>query len=526
MIAMSRKRSGKGGDSAGRGEGKERTGSVKTVPAAAAPPVIWNQWYGRVRDAVLYDRFIQILLVFTCIGAVLRIFQIGFNPLWLDEAMTNHFANLSYGEYWQTVTSGADFNPPVFVWMVHTLISLFGNSEAVLRAIPCLFGILSIPLIYFAGSLLSDRRTGLVAAGFLAFSTYHLMYSQEARAYAPLVFAVLLQMVFILKGARENRTMWWLCFGLATAFSCWIHFYGFLATAVLVVLLPLLEPRFLSCNKSVFIPFLRGIVPGVILLLPLVAVTIWLSMIRVSTPLTYGIQGLSVLYYSLLHFTNSDILYLCVLLALALVGGIFIYIENRRHAIWLLLLFLLVFGVSIALSYKIPMESRYLIIALPALYIAAGASWKFFARFIPAGAAVAVLIAIAVLLNAMPMAIIYTQPQKEDYRALAKDLSAATRDGDYVLTMPSYISYPLEYYYKNTTDETILRRASLYPQLEEVNRERGSASLFIVVTTDIFATEPDGKSLAWLNQNAQRFREYPGGTGGMLLLKVRETGGK
>ncbi|HEX3002422.1 MAG TPA: glycosyltransferase family 39 protein, partial [Methanoregula sp.] len=116
------------------------------------------------------SRYALALLVLTIIGAVLRFFNLGFNSLWLDEASTYTFASMSIPGIWEA-TTGGEFNPPLFYWIEHLMLT-FGNNEVILRFVPALLGILTIPLVYWAGKEFMDRNVGIIAAAACTFSPF------------------------------------------------------------------------------------------------------------------------------------------------------------------------------------------------------------------------------------------------------------------------------------------------------------------------------------------------------------------
>jgi len=105
---------------------------------------------------------------------------------------------------WGTLSAG-EFNPPLFYWMEHLMLT-FGESEAVLRFLPALLGALTVVVMYFVAREVLDRPSSLVAAALLAFSPFHIYYSQEARAYAPMLFFFALALLFFLKATRKGGT--------------------------------------------------------------------------------------------------------------------------------------------------------------------------------------------------------------------------------------------------------------------------------------------------------------------------------
>lgn len=131
----------------------------------------------RTVASIKYNRYVQILIGLTLVGALLRFYNLAGNSLWLDEAATLSFARQSLIGIWESI-AGGEFNPPLFYWLEHAML-VFGESEFVLRFLPALFGVLTIPVVYYIGTEFRDKNVGLIAAALLTFSPFHIFYSQE-----------------------------------------------------------------------------------------------------------------------------------------------------------------------------------------------------------------------------------------------------------------------------------------------------------------------------------------------------------
>jgi len=129
-----------------------------------------------------------LLIALVIVGAFLRFYNLSFNSLWLDEATTYTISSQSFMAIWQSMVAG-EFNPPLFYWIEH-IILWFGNSEFLLRIVPAVFGILTIPLFYLIGKEFIDEKVGIVMAAIATFSPFLILYSQEARAYSMMLFFI------------------------------------------------------------------------------------------------------------------------------------------------------------------------------------------------------------------------------------------------------------------------------------------------------------------------------------------------
>ena len=101
----------------------------------------------------------------------------------------------------------SDFRINPFPYLVVKFsMSIAGTHEWGARFISCLVGVISLPLIFLMGRSLFNTRVGLFAASFLAFSNWHLFWSQNARASYALtfLFAALAAWSFYLALERDS----------------------------------------------------------------------------------------------------------------------------------------------------------------------------------------------------------------------------------------------------------------------------------------------------------------------------------
>ena len=81
------------------------------------------------------------------------------------------------------------------------------------------------------------------------------------------------------------------------------------------------------------------------------------------------------------------------------------------------------------------------------------------------------------------------------------------------------MSQPLDYYYSNTTDQTIEHSAYTAADLLAINAQKNNNTLFFVVTDDISAANPEGDAVMWLDENTQVLGSYPGANTNIYLLR-------
>jgi len=454
------------------------------------------------------SRYVQILLVLTLIGFFLRFYNLGLNSLWLDEASTFSISQGSFFEIWQ-VTAGGEFNPPLFYWIEHIML-LFGNSEFVLRFIPALLGALTIPLVYFCGKEFLDRNCGLIAAALIAFSPFHIFYSQEARAYSTMLFFVALALIFYLKALKSDTARDWILFGICSALGFWFHFYAFVIISALMIYTIAVRSTAIVKNFSAIQPFALGVIAFIIATVPLIVVTVQLFITRTSSAPTYGIQGIAIIGETLKQISGFNEIGFYILFSLFIVGLISLFMSEKNKVILLITIIVLTFVISFFLSFKMPMIPRYLIFLLPVYFVGIASSYQLLYRIIQSPAIVYGLIVICVLISAPTLLSYYSGMSKDDWRGFAGALQSKTQNGDSIVLVPGYMSQPFNYYYSNATDQTFEYGAYTGNELQALYALKENRTMYFVVTSDIAAANPNGDAVAWLQAHTTSLGQQTG----------------
>jgi uncharacterized membrane protein len=188
---------------------------------------------------------VTVLLLFTILLALgLRLYRLDSQSLWYDEGFSVYLAGMDIDEI--TTRTAADIQPPLYYYLLHGWLQLFGDTEWALRALSVLFGVLTVPLIYaVAQTLFRSRLGGLLAALFLAVSPLHVWYGQEVRMYTLLTFLCLLSSYFLLLAISAKRDwvipILWAAYTAANVAALYTHYFAFFVLAfqaiyILVVL--------------------------------------------------------------------------------------------------------------------------------------------------------------------------------------------------------------------------------------------------------------------------------------------------
>ncbi|MGZ5297724.1 MAG: glycosyltransferase family 39 protein [Actinomycetota bacterium] len=172
---------------------------------------------------------VPVLLV-VALGISLRLYRIGAQPLWVDEASSLRFAQGSLAQLWSWSTLVDPGNPPLYYSLLHGWLG-FGDGEASLRLLSALFGVLTIPLVYALGRTIRDHRLGIVSALLFAISPFQVWYSQEARGYSLLTFgaaSAMLGVAYLVRnpersGSLRGAGLAWLSYVLGTTVALLAH---------------------------------------------------------------------------------------------------------------------------------------------------------------------------------------------------------------------------------------------------------------------------------------------------------------
>lgn len=166
-------------------------------------------------------------------GSVIRIYNLGYDSLWIDEILTATFSRSDL----ETAVSSDPHHPPLFYMLTWLVIRTLGETEFTLRLPAAFAGILGIALIIQMGKTLQQPWIGLWAAIFLTLSQYHLKYSQEARQYTLLMAISLLTSILLVRAINRPSERTWLIYAVATTINLYTHYGAFIVLATQAVII-------------------------------------------------------------------------------------------------------------------------------------------------------------------------------------------------------------------------------------------------------------------------------------------------
>ncbi|MCX6241695.1 MAG: glycosyltransferase family 39 protein [Bacteroidetes bacterium] len=142
--------------------------------------------------------YVDQLLIFLIIviGAFLRFYDYGNIPFTHDEFSA--LFRTQFSNFHDLIAKGVvvDTHPAGVQVFLFYWVKLTGFSEPLVKLPFTIFSLIAVYLIYSIGKQWFSSAAGLIAASFLAFLQYPVMYGQIARPYASGLFLVLLMVYF------------------------------------------------------------------------------------------------------------------------------------------------------------------------------------------------------------------------------------------------------------------------------------------------------------------------------------------
>ena len=150
--------------------------------------------------------------------------DLGDKQLRLDEATSWFIADLGWADLWRAVST-SEANAGLYYALLKLWLSL-GESEAVVRAFSVVFGVATIPVVYVLALRLFGPRAAVGASVLLAVNAFFVENVQDARGYALATFLVgcaSLLFVDVLWRPRWGRVA---AYVVVAVLAVYVHFFS------------------------------------------------------------------------------------------------------------------------------------------------------------------------------------------------------------------------------------------------------------------------------------------------------------
>jgi mannosyltransferase len=412
----------------------------------------------------LQKRELFILLIILLLTALLRLYHLGAEDLWLDEIYTVQRAVTPWADIQLSQLEPRDVLHFTFDFLIMHFWTKLGTTPVLIRLLSVIVGIGSIFVLYLVGKKLFNETIGLFSTLLFSLSSYHIYYSQEACAYAFQLFMILSLVYFYLQAVDKSNWGYWVLVTFISLFAIALREFSVFSWLALNCYF-LVRLVIIRKHKTYFriVPWL--ITQGSILIVCLLALLIYFMRPGADTYGSWVPQpvladiGKSLALFSLgweywrlpdfLQYLVIPIFLFTFIFALLKVNQeskilkIF-SIETNSGALLcgsLILIPALLFFL-ISLKKPILFPYRYIIIMLPFFYLLIGYGVSKLPSKTLAFAGMVIML-LGMLIGLYEH---YTTIRKIPWSQVAQVLEQQGKPDDIILITPEYWSVPLDYY--------------------------------------------------------------------------------
>lgn len=455
------------------------------------------------------------------LGAAARLYRLGHESLWLDEASS---ADVIARPLMQVAAVDIS-HPPLYHLLLH-LWSGLGTDEVTLRGLSVLFSLATIPIVYAIGRRVGGSsegpRLGALAALLFALAPFQVRYAQEARMYSLLTFCVAIAIwgwVTVIRGERNRAG--WAAYVIGAAAAMWTQYLGVLfvlaANIGVVTLLAMGAIR----RRPFLGPWLSA--QGVLLLLWLPLAPRFLAMMNRVTESFWipeiSLQRIKEAFSAvfLANYADPGASHLGLVLLIAAAAGAWAW-RGKRVALALCAVLIAVpwlVEIASGLFRSILLDRTLIWTAVPfQLLVAAGvlAPRRFAARALAVGAVVAIV--------GVDLLAFHSVDRKPPWRRVAAEAALSVQPADVLVFVPEWFELPFDYYFRASSLD-IDRAGSHRPYpprmtptaVESITERVASYDRVWVVTSLKHARvqDPEGLLLTALGERCQAGTQTPYG---------------
>lgn len=345
-----------------------------------------------------------------------------------------------------------DVHVPLYHVLLHYWQLLFGNDIFTARMMSLVFFVATIPATYYLAAYAFNKKIGLFAALLVTISPFMDWYGSEARMYSMLAFFAVIHQVFFIKLLREGKSADWVWYVITAVLGIYTHY--FFAFVLLAEALFFLFARKQFVAKKAFRKFM--ITAAIVV----AAIAPWLWYVyklgTASNTQPNLIEPTSVdLFNTYAQFIfgfqvdalNTIIISLWPIVVLLAFFGLQKNHRTPREVIFFVTAAVVpVLGAFlISVTVRPFFQSRYLIVALPALLIFIAWALSVYGKKV--GLLLQSLLVVIILSLFTVQAINPNTPVKEDYVDAVGYLNEKAASQDVIVLSAPFTIYPTEYYY-------------------------------------------------------------------------------
>lgn len=178
----------------------------------------------RGNHSVLKRRVTFCFALLLIVGAMLRLFHLTHNSIWVDEGFSVWLASKDVKSILEAAAASED--EPLYYVLLHYWMYL-GRSEFVLRLFSVIWSVLSLILFYKTGRILFGSAVALTATLLLSVSPLDIWYSQEIGRFALGTFFALGSIYGFVNILVGRRCFYWVIYVATTAAMLYTSYTSF-----------------------------------------------------------------------------------------------------------------------------------------------------------------------------------------------------------------------------------------------------------------------------------------------------------
>ena len=150
----------------------------------------------------------------TLLAAALRFYKLGAWSFWIDEMRTINHAMAHFSTPQLIIKNIPPSRNwiPISVMLSAQVFNAWAVTEFSARLVAAIFGIITIPVLYFPIKKIFNTRAALIMVLLLAVSPWHLEWSQNARGYTSLLLFAWLAVFAFYFGLEQDRASYFIWF--------------------------------------------------------------------------------------------------------------------------------------------------------------------------------------------------------------------------------------------------------------------------------------------------------------------------
>jgi 4-amino-4-deoxy-L-arabinose transferase-like glycosyltransferase len=328
------------------------------------------------------------------LAAYLCFHLIGRSSLSNDEGTSFFIAQLDWTHFWRSLVS-SEANSSLF-YLILRFWRRLGESESMLRTLPAIFAVASVPVLYAYLKRALPALAALAGALLLATNAFFVAFAQELRGYSLSALLVTVSTLLFDRAITAPTRGRWTAYVVVTTLAAYAHMFAAFVIAAHVISL-----AFLGRRKTPWKHALVSYGAIAVATLPLALFALVRDVGQVDQIAPPSLRRLDTVLHDLTGFATDPLLWIYGALLLTVVGWLVVAVVRDGRSLWswrlavVALWLVLPVAASFAFSYVKPLFlSRYLTVAVPAVAaVAATALSALRSRsLIAAGAAVMVLL--------------------------------------------------------------------------------------------------------------------------------------